>query len=123
VGQTEKIDINGTQFRIFNRLPYRVGAEFQRKILEAYKGLDIPLSKIRDLDLDDVTAKQMSEVDLKKVQEAHEHLLKNAVISPKITDEILDDYQHELQDCIEPLIEKLMSYYGEKGSQKKTISQ
>lgn len=117
---TEKIDINGTQFRIFRRLPYRLGSKFQRLMLSAYADTDIPIGQIDELTVEELTAKEMNSVDLEKLQEAQEYLLKNAVLSPKITDEILDDFEHDLQDCIQPLIAKLMDYYSE--SQKKTIS-
>lgn len=119
MGGTEKIEVEGTQFRIFRRLPYRLGTAFQRLMLEAYADTDFPLNKIRDFDLEAMTARDMNRVDLEKIQEAQELLLKKAVVSPTITDEILDDYTHELQDCIEPLLAKMMEHYSD---QKKTIT-
>jgi hypothetical protein len=116
MGGTDEITVEDKTFRIFRRLPYRLGAEYQRLLISSFKEVDAPLADLNDITA--LTAKTMSSMDMKAFQLAGELLLTQAVISPNISEELLADYGHELQPYLAPLAERLHAHYAAR--QKKS---
>lgn len=132
MGYTEQITVEPESlppkdFTIFTHLPYRVGAEFQKKMIDVGKDvgfdtlrkyssgaggkIDLKAEDIADLDID---------IDFDRIRDVQELLLKRAVVSPDITEEVLSDDRNELQPYLKPLAEELMGRYQESFKKKRS---
>ena len=117
MSNTETVMIEGVEFRVFRRLPILIAREVQTLMVEAasdYEGL------ISDFENEAVKAKDAKNIKLAPIFEMQDLLLTQAVISPKITKENIDDNNHELQCCFQELIDYLSAKYNnEKKKVKK----
>lgn len=117
-------DIHTIKF--FSRLPYRMECKLEELIVKMADGMEGKLSDFESLDLSELDISTLKGFDMSKKMAINDFLLTNAVLQPKITEEDLDDYNHELNGYFKQigdyLFDKYIAQYSEKAQVKKKLT-
>jgi len=124
--KTEDYDCGYMVLEIFERLPYRLECKLESFIIKMAEGMEGKLSDFENIDFKDMDIAELKGFDISKKIDINDFLLTNAILEPKITDEDLDDADHELNDNFKVigdyLFNKYVDQYSEKMEEKKKLS-
>ena len=127
MGKIEEFEFGGLHpIKFFSRLPYRMEYKLEELIVGMADGMEGKLSDFESLDLKDMDIADLKGFDMSKKMAINDYLLTNAVLQPKITEEDLDDYNHELNGYFKEigdyLFDKYIAQYSEKAQVKKKLT-
>lgn len=122
----EDYDCGYMNLKIYERLPYRLECQLEALIIKMAEGMQGKLSDFDDIDFSDVELSTLKGFDISKKIDINDFLLTNAILQPKITDEDLDNADHELNDNFKMigdyLFDKYMDQYSKKMEEKKKLT-
>lgn len=122
----EEYKIGEEILKIFSRLPYRLECRMEELIIEMAEGMQGKISDFEDMDFSDMDLSQLKGFNMSKKTVINDFLLINAVISPKITEADLDNYDYYLNDRFKEigdyLFNKYIGQYSEKVTVKKKLT-
>ena len=126
MGKIEEKEFGGIPVKFFSRLPYRMECKLEELIIKMAEGMEGKLSDFEDMAISDVDISDLKGFDMSKKMAINDFLLTNAVLIPKITEEDLDDYNHQLNDYFKEigdyLFDKYVAQYSEKSQVKKKLT-
>ncbi|BDI54935.1 MAG: hypothetical protein [Asgard archaea virus VerdaV3] len=126
MGKIEERKFGGIHpMKFFSRLPYRMECKLEELIIKMAEGMEGKLSDFEDMAISDMDISNLQGFDMAKKMAINDYLLTNAVLKPKITEEDLGDYNHELNDYFKEigdyLFDKYIAQYSEKTQVKKKL--
>lgn len=117
MGNVEKIELDGIEFKVFRRIPMPIARPIQIMMvdmMEDYTG------SIEELESGAVKPRDAKNIKLDILFEIYDLLLTKAVISPPIKKENIDDINDPLQFCFQDLGDLLFEkFIDEKKKIKK----
>ena len=122
----EDYDCGYMVLKIFEKLPYRLECKLEELIIKMAEGMEGKLSDFEDIDFKDMDLSTLKGFDISKKIVINDFLLTNAVLEPKLSNEDLDNPDHELNDNFKVigdyLFDKYMDQYSEKMEEKKKLT-
>ena len=127
MGKIEEKEFGGMHpIKFFSRLPYRMECKLEELIIRMSEGMEGKLSDFESMELSEMDISTLKGFDMSKKMAINDFLLTNAVLQPKITEEDLDDYNHELNGYFKEigdyLFDKYIAQYSEKAQVKKKLT-
>jgi hypothetical protein len=126
MGKIEEYKIGDLTLKIFSRLPYRMECKLEELIIKMSEGMEGKLSDFENVSVSDMDISDLKGFDISKKMAINDYLLTNAVLQPRITEEHLDSYGHDLNDYFKEigdyLFDKYIAQYSEKSQVKKKLT-
>lgn len=126
MGKIEDKEFGWGLIKFFSRLPYRMECKLEELIVKMSEGMEGKLSDFENLDINEMDISTLKGFDMSKKMAINDYLLTNAVLQPKISEEDLEDYNHQLNDYFKEigdyLFDKYIAQYSEKTQVKKKLT-
>jgi len=121
MGNTEEINLDGKDFRVFKKCPIPIARKIEKLLIEMAADTT---GELRDMEFGKMRIENMKGVNISLLHEIYDILLTETVLNPKIKKEDIEDINHEFQEYFGDLTEILFTKYcGDKKKEKKKPTQ
>ena len=127
MGKIDNVNIEGNDFKVLSRLPYRVECKLEEELLSMMEDVD-PNINLEEIDFEDQNQviKFAKGFKIAKKHAINDFLIVTCVKFPPITNRELDDPEHEFTDSFRELgdylFEKYVQLYSKKMESKKKLT-
>jgi len=120
MGNTEIINLNGKDFKVFKRIPIPISRKVQTMLIECAQDYEGP---IEDLESGKASPRDVKGIDMELLYEIFDLLLTTIILEPKISKEDIDNINHDLQEYFEDLQDLLFAKFtnAKKDIKKKSL--